>query len=92
MCVRVGSAAHARLFSVTGWRRHIRCLKLQVIFRKRATDYRALLREMTCKDKTSYGSSPPCTQTCLYTCTQEFKVLPMLGCQRALDMLMFVCT
>ena len=32
----------------TGWRRPIGCLKLQVIFRKRATNYRALLREMTC--------------------------------------------
>ena len=32
----------------TGWRRLIGCLQLQVIFRKRATDYRALLRKMTC--------------------------------------------
>ena len=31
----------------TRWRRPIGCLKLQVIFRKRATDYRALLRKMT---------------------------------------------
>jgi len=45
----------------TGWRRLIGCLKLQVIFRKRATSYRALLLKMTCKDKASYGSSPPCT-------------------------------
>ena len=44
----------------TGWRRPIRCLKLQVIFRKRATNYRALLRKIMCKDKASYGSSPPC--------------------------------
>jgi len=29
----------------TGWRRHIGCLKLQVIFRKRATNYRALLQK-----------------------------------------------
>ena len=28
--------------SITGWRRPIGCLKLQVIFRKRATNYRAL--------------------------------------------------
>jgi len=33
----------------TGWRRLIGCLKLQTIFRKRATNYRALLRKMTCK-------------------------------------------
>jgi len=45
----------------TGWRRLIECLKSQVILRKRATNYRALLREMTYKDKASYGSSPPCT-------------------------------
>ena len=45
----------------TGWRRPIRCLKLQVIFYKRATNYRALLRKMTHKDQAFYGSSPPCT-------------------------------
>jgi len=46
--------------SYKGWRRPIGCLKLQVIFCKRATNYRALLWKMTCKDKASYGSSPPC--------------------------------
>ena len=50
----------ARYFS-TWWRSPIGCLKLQVIFRKRATIVRSLWREMTCKDKASYGSSPPCT-------------------------------
>jgi len=44
----------------TVWRRPIGCLKLQVIFRKRATNSRALWRKMTSKDKASYGSSPPC--------------------------------
>jgi len=44
----------------SGWRRCIGCLKLQVSFRKRATIYRALLRNETCKDKASYASSPPC--------------------------------
>ena len=39
----------------------IGCLKLQVSFRKRATNYRALLRKMTSKDKVSRGSSPPCS-------------------------------
>ena len=34
---------------------------MQVSFRQRATNYRALLRKMTYKDKTSYGSSPPCS-------------------------------
>jgi len=45
----------------TGWRRPIGCLKLQVIFRQRATNYRALLQKMTYKDEVSYGSSPPCS-------------------------------
>jgi len=45
----------------TGWRRRRGCLKLQVIFRRRATNYRALLRKMTYKDKTCCGSTPPCT-------------------------------
>jgi len=39
----------------------IGCLKLQVSFRKRATNYRALLQKMTSKDKVSYGSWPPCS-------------------------------
>ena len=46
----------------TGWRRPIGCLKLQIIFRKRATNYRALLRNMSYTDKTSCESSPPCMQ------------------------------
>jgi len=46
---------------ITGWRRRIRCLKLQVFPRKRATNYRALLRKMTCEDKASYVSSPNCS-------------------------------
>ena len=36
---------------------------LQVIFCKRATKYRALLRKITCEDKASCGSWPPCTTT-----------------------------
>ena len=47
----------------TGWRRLIGSHKLQIIFHKRDTKYRSLLREMTCKDKGSYESSPPCTTT-----------------------------
>ena len=42
----------------TGWRRLTGCLKLQVIFRKGATNYRALLRKMTYEDKAPYA--PPC--------------------------------
>ena len=33
----------------TGWRRPIGCRKSRVIFRNRATDYRALLRKLTHK-------------------------------------------
>jgi len=46
----------------TGWRRLIGSPKLQIIFHKRATKYRALLRKMTYKDKGSYESSPPCSK------------------------------
>jgi len=46
----------------TGWRRLIGSPKLQIIFHKRATKYRALLRKMTYKDKGSCESSPPCIQ------------------------------
>jgi len=45
----------------TGRRRPIRCLKLQLNFRKRATNYRALLRKIAYNDKATYESSPPCT-------------------------------
>jgi len=47
----------------TGWRRRlIGSPKLQIIFHKRATKYKSLLRKMTYKDKPegSYESSPPC--------------------------------
>jgi len=44
----------------TGRRRLIGSPKLQIIFHKRATKYRSLLRKMTYKDKGSYESSPPC--------------------------------
>jgi len=58
----VSSNSNARSLKCgTGWRRPIGCLKLQVIFRKRATDYRALLRKITYEDKASYDSTPLCT-------------------------------
>jgi len=46
----------------TGWRRLIGSPKLQIIFHKRATKHRSLLRKMTYKDKGSYESSPPCSR------------------------------
>ena len=45
----------------TVWRRLIGSPKLQIIFHKRATKYRSLLRKMTYKNKGSYQSPPPCT-------------------------------
>ena len=36
-------------------------IPLQIIFHKRATKYRSLLRKMTYTEKGSYESSPPCT-------------------------------
>jgi len=49
------------IMNSTGWRRLIGSPKLQIIFHKRATKYRSLLRKMTYKDKGSYESSPPCS-------------------------------
>ena len=43
-----------------GWGKCIRYPKSQVSSRKRATNYTALSRKMTLKDKASHGSSPPC--------------------------------
>ena len=51
----------------TGWQRPIGCLKLQVIFRKRTTNYRALLQKMTYEYKPSYASSPLCIVARLYS-------------------------
>jgi len=52
----------------TGWRRPVGCLKLRVIFHKRATNYRALLQKMTYKDRAFYASSPPCTWYFSFIC------------------------
>jgi len=49
---------------LTKWRRCTGCLRLQVTFRKRATNHRALLRKMTSNAKASCGSSPRCTCVC----------------------------
>ena len=52
--------ANAKRLGTKGWRRYIGYLKSQVTFRKRAPNYRALLRKMNYKHKASRGSSPPC--------------------------------
>jgi len=44
---------------------------LQVIFRKRATSYRALLRKMTYEDKASYDSTDPCSATMVQSLTRR---------------------
>jgi len=63
VCVRTyacaGACAGACLYR--GWQGPIECPKLQVSFRKRATNYRALLQKKTYKDKAFNRSSPPCT-------------------------------
>jgi len=48
MCVCMVCVHGVSYMSATGWRSVIRCLKSQIIFRNRATNYRALLRKMTC--------------------------------------------
>jgi len=55
------------IYTSTGWRRLIGSPKLQIIFHKRATKYRAILQKMTYKDKGSYESSPPCTYRCMHS-------------------------
>jgi len=49
------------LQSSGGTERPIGCLSLQVIFRKRAANYRAPLRKTTYQDNASYDSTPPCS-------------------------------
>jgi len=81
----------------TGLRRPIGCLKLQVIFRKRATNYRALLREMAYKDKASYGSSPPCTMSsfCMFlienTMYNHFQATEWRRCIGCLELQISFC-
>jgi len=69
----------------TGWRRLIGSPKLQIIFRKRATKYRSLLRKMTYKTKGSYESSPPCTRCCviytnIYICIRIYECMCVIVC------------
>jgi len=61
----------------TGWQRLIGSPKLQIIFHKRATKYRSLLRKMTYKETGSHESSPPCR-------VRKSWILPVLSCKRAL--------
>ena len=58
--LRIGLSWWALKARGTGWRRLIGSLKSQVLCCNRATNYRALLRKMTYKNKVSCDSTPPC--------------------------------
>jgi len=72
-CVRHESSLDICTSSLveTLWRRPIGCLKLQVIFRNRATDYRALLRKMTYTEMVSCGPWPPCISSLCVTAQKK---------------------
>jgi len=75
--VRAAVSLHSHF---TGWRRLIGCLKSQVIFCKRATNYMALLRKMSYKDKASSASSPPCSERAYFreiSSAEHRHVLPL---------------
>ena len=46
---------HTRTHTI-GWQRYTGCLKMQASFRKRATNYRALLQKLSYIDEASYTS------------------------------------
>jgi len=73
----------------TGWRRPIWCLKLQVIFRKRATNYMAVLWKMPCKDKASYESWPPCIIS--IACTTGFWSVDVDVCIMCMCIHVIIC-
>jgi len=70
--------------TATGWRRLIGSPKLQIIFHKRATKYRSLLRKMTYQDEGSYESSPPCTHDilCVHSCTLCSAIIYIFNCMQ----------
>jgi len=79
---------HVILVPSTGWRRLRGCLKLQVIFRKRATNYRALLRKMTYEDKASYDSTPP---SILHSLHSLLELHRCIGCPNQPTILLHLC-
>ena len=72
-CTSYKDAFHTHQLSAA-WRRCIRCAKSQVFLRNRPTNYMALLRKMTCRDKASCAASPPCLymQYCIYKRTHVY--------------------
>ena len=57
-CVCEPRAHDIEMHAATGWRRCIDCNKLQVSFRKRASNHRAFLQSKNNKDKASNISEP----------------------------------
>jgi len=76
----------------TGWRRLIGCLKVQVTFRKRATNDRALLREMTHKDKASYDSTPPCIyiNICTHHTDRPYTLFIVQNCVQCIYIISYI--
>ena len=74
----------------TGWRRSIGCLKLQVIFRKRATNYRSLLRKMIYEDKAPYASTPPCTLRLISIVQERQKQTVCRNARRVIGCFIFI--
>jgi len=69
VCIQIPSRTRAEGLAAekdSGWRRLIGYLQSQVIFHKRATNYRVFLWKMTYKDTASYGSSAPCVMSCIH--------------------------
>jgi len=65
---------HCNEFFDIWWRRPIGCLKSQIVFHKRTTDYRALVWKMTNTDKASHASSPPFTFRCIKLCIPMYQI------------------
>jgi len=72
----------------TGWRRLIGSFKLQIIFHKRAIEYRSLLWKMTYKVKGSYDSSPPCT----WILQSHMWILYSFTCSHIYIALLYICS
>jgi len=65
----------------TGWRRPIGCLKLQVIFCKRSTNYTALLRRIPYEDKAPHDPTYGIVYSRMY----------MRGCENVYSRTLYIC-
>ena len=92
MCMYVRMYESMYMYVCTYVRYYVRCkgcLKLQVSFCKRATNYRALLRKMTYKVQASYAFLPTCMHVCTYECMYVCMYVCVYVCMHAC---MYVCT